>query len=293
MNQIKIGTCIQGKNILSWLPHIIESGFESMQLYYNVSLEGTDFVELAKQVNEIIGDSGVEISSIGLYCNPIQYEEQRKELEYCIDHAHLFNAKVISTFAGALEGKSVYEAMPHFKKVFGELTRRAEANNVKIGIENCPMYGFWYSATSNIGFCPAAWEMMFNEVPSESLGLEWEPSHQLEQLIDPIPQLKQWLPKIVHIHGKDASIDMDMVRKHGILSNANYCQHRTPGFGDTDWRKIISILRQGGYESDICIEGFHDPVYSGDWEMTGQLHALQYLKWCRGGEFIQNPWDCK
>lgn len=24
--------------------------------------------------------------------------------------------------------------------------------------------------------------------------------------------------------------------------------------------------------------------------MTGQLHALNYLKWCRGGEFTPTPW---
>ena len=50
-----------------------------------------------------------------------------------------------------------------------------------------------------------------------------------------------------------------------------------PGFGDTNWRDIISILRSNGYEDDICIEGYHDPVYNGELEMTGQLHALNYL----------------
>ena len=33
----------------------------------------------------------------------------------------------------------------------------------------------------------------------------------------------------------------------------------------------------------------HDPVYRGELEMTGQLHALRYLKWCRGGDFAPNP----
>ena len=43
-------------------------------------------------------------------------------------------------------------------------------------------------------------------------------------------------------------------------------------------------------KDDICIEGYHDPVYSGELEMTGQLHALNYLKWCRGGDFTPTPW---
>lgn len=83
--------------------------------------------------------------------------------------------------------------------------------------------------------------------------------------------------KIVHIHGKDATIDWDAVRHSGISGAVPFVWHRMPGFGDTNWRDIISILRSNGYEDDICIEGYHDPVYSGELEMTGQLHALNYL----------------
>lgn len=107
--------------------------------------------------------------------------------------------------------------MPKYKEVFSELAKRAEENNVKIGIENAHMYGFWYRNACNIGFCPKAWEMMFDAVDSDFLGLEWEPSHQLEQLINPIAQLKEWMSKIVHIHGKDAHVDWEYIKKHGAM----------------------------------------------------------------------------
>ncbi|WP_246131991.1 hypothetical protein [Paenibacillus hemerocallicola] len=61
------------------------------------------------------------------------------------------------------------------------------------------------------------------------------------------------------------------------------------GFGDSNWTDIISILRQGGYEGSIDIEGSHDPVYKNELEMTGQVHALHYLKRCRGGDFVPDP----
>lgn len=283
MSKIKIGTCIKGKDILTELPKIVEAGFETVEFYFNETLGGSDFVELSKHVEEILGDSGVTVSSIGLYCNPLQYEEQRKELEYCIDHAHLFHAGIIGTFAGALSDKSVDEAMPKYKEVFSELAKRAEENNVKIGIENAHMYGFWYRTTFNIGFCPRAWEMMFDAVNSDFLGLEWEPSHQLEQLINPIAQLKEWMPKIVHIHGKDAHVDWDYIKKYGAWFGSDYCKHRFPGLGDSDWKEIFTLLEQGGYTGDIAIEGFHDPVYFGEREMEGQLNALKYLKDCKEG----------
>jgi hypothetical protein len=45
----------------------------------------------------------------------------------------------------------------------------------------------------------------------------------------------------------------------------------------------------GGFVGAIDIECWHDPVYRGDLEMTDQVHGLNYLKSCRGGEFIANP----
>ncbi len=46
---------------------------------------------------------------------------------------------------------------------------------------------------------------------------------------------------------------------------------------------------QSGYTGTIDIEGWHDPVHGGDLEMSGQVRALNYLKQCRGGDFIANP----
>ena len=291
MNQIKIGTCIPGNMVESMLPHVIEAGFETAAITFHMTLDGMDLKELAKKTREIIGNADFEISTLGLYCNPLQYEEHEKSLEHCIDMAPKFGASVVSTFAGALEGKPVEESIPVFKRVFTNLAKQAGENNIKLAIENCPMGGTWDKATCNIGFNPRAWDMMFNEVPSDDLGLEWEPTHQMVQLIEPIPQLRDWVKKVVHIHGKDATVDMDAVRRLGIYGASEFVYHRTPGFGDNNWRDIISILHMGGYEGDICIEGYHDPIYVGDWEWTSQLHGLNYLRWCRGGDFVPNPWN--
>lgn len=291
MKQIKIGTCIPGDKVETWLPHFIKAGFETISINFHMTLNGTDLVKLSQRVKEIIGDSGVEVTTLGLYCNPIQRESDKEALEYCLECAPLFGATIVSTFAGAYEGKPVLEAIPKFGEVFRDLTKKAADKNLNMAIENCTMGGTWDHATCNIGFNPRAWKLMFQEVPAENFGLEWEPTHQMVQLIDPVAQLREWVPKIVHMHGKDATIDWDGVRRYGVLGASEFVYHRTPGFGDTNWRDIFTILHQNGYEGDICIEGYHDPVYRDDWEMTGQLHALHYLKWCRGGDFTPNPWD--
>ena len=293
MEQIKIGTCIPGQQAEQWLPGMKDKGFECFAINFHMTYGGVDLKELAPKVLSMLEGTGTYVSTVGYYCNALQNESQLHDLEYAIDNAHLFGAKTVATFAGALEGQPVDAAIPRFKEVFSELAKRAEDRGVKLAIENCPMSGDWRHPTCNIGFNPDAWELMFDAVPSDALGLEWEPAHQLIQLIDPIAQLRVWAKKIVHLHGKDTSVDWDAVRRRGIYAAKDFAPERTPGFGDTDWRKIFSILHRAGYEGDICIEGYHDPVYSGEWEMTAQRHALQYLKWCRGGDFVPNPWDAE
>ncbi len=290
MRQIKIGTCVPGPQAVQWIPHLKDKGFETFSINFHMSLEGTDLDRLADELEKMLKNSGVKISTVGFYCNPIQYPQHRETLELVIKKAEQFGASHVSTFAGALEGKPVEESFSEFGRVFRELADLAKDKGIRLGIENCPMGGTWERASCNIGFHPKAWEAMFEEVKNDNFGLEWEPAHQMIQLIDPVVQLKQWCAKIVHVHGKDASVDWDCIRRSGVMGAADYAWYRMPGFGETDWRDIIAILHKNGYEDDICIEGYHDPVYYGEWEMTGQLHALSYLKWCRGGEFEPAPW---
>jgi len=169
------------------------------------------------------------------------------------------------------------------------LAKRAADKGVRLAFENCNMDGDWYRGDWNIAHNPTVWEMMFDALPMENLGLQWEPCHQMVQLIDPIPQLRKWVDKIFNVHGKDATIAWDIIREYGIGGPKPFVWHRTPGFGDSNWADIITILRQANYKGTIDIEGFHDPVYRGELEMTGQVHALNYLKWCRGEDFIPNP----
>ncbi|MBD5536656.1 MAG: sugar phosphate isomerase/epimerase [Lachnospiraceae bacterium] len=277
---MKVGTCIRGNHIFEDLENAIKLGFDTVELYFNETLGGLDLDELSKKMKSTIGDSGVTISGIGLYCNPLTSEQARAELRYCMENAHLFGTDFIGTFAGAVSGKSVDDSMPEFKKVFSELVRVAESSNVRIGIENAHMYGHWYGTTCNIGFCPRAWEMMFQEVDSDRLGLEWEPAHQVGQLINPIQQLNDWLPKVFHVHGKDAQLNKKHIEKYGIWFGESYCKHCFPGRGDTDWKEIIHILQRGGYQGDIAVEGYHDSVYCGERELEGQKLALEYLRKC-------------
>jgi sugar phosphate isomerase/epimerase len=286
---LRIGTLVEAKaTAANYIRQILPHGFESFSLTFWQKIGDVDLERLAREVLDVIGDKAV-ISTLALFGNPLEDAQSAADIGRLIDACKLFNCAVFSGFAGAVEKKPLGESMPTFKKVWSPLAKRAEDAGVKIAFENCDMGGWFHDQRWNIAHSPAAWEMMFNEVPSDSLGLEWEPCHQLVSLIDPLPQLRKWVNKIYHVHGKDATVAWSVIREFGIRSGKQYVWHRTPGFGDTNWTDVISILRLNGYKGCLDIEGWHDPVYKADLEMTGQVYALNYLKQCRGGPFVPNP----
>lgn len=291
---IRIGTMAgKGQNTASYIASILPHGFESFQINFWQTLDGVNLKTLSRQVQDAIGENDATISSLAMFGNPLESDELDKTTldgwKKCIDHAHLFGCSLVAGFTGRLRGKSIPESIPRFKKVFGDLAKRAADKGVRIAFENCPMGGNWHQGDWNIAHNPSAWELMFDALPDKNLGLEWEPCHQLCQLIDPLPQLDTWTPKIFHVHGKCASVYRHVIRDKGIGGPEDFCHHRHPGFGDCNWTDIISQLRRRGFHGAIDIEGWHDPVYAGDLEMTGQVHALNYLKRCRGGDFVLNP----
>ncbi len=292
-HDIKIGTLVGVDNVDKVIPLLIEKGFETVSITFFRSCLHHDLAEVAKRVNNLIGDSGMTVSSVSMFGNPLTDGEfgdnSRESLKRVIDAAPLFNTDLVTGFAGRLIDTPLEESLPMFKKVWGEFAKQAEDKGLKIAFENCNMGGSWNQGDWNMAFTPKMWTEMFNILPNDNVGLQWEPCHQMVQLVDPIPQLRKWVKKIFNVHGKDATIAWDVIKEYGIYSNEEFVWHRTPGFGDSNWTDIISILRMNGFKGSIDIEGFHDPVYREELEYTGQVYSLEYLKRCRGGEFVANP----
>jgi sugar phosphate isomerase/epimerase len=296
LRDIRIGTMIRcnAADPAGYVRQILPHGFESIEPFFWQTIGNQDIPRLARELLEAIEDHDVAISTLGMFGNPLEDGETDRETlrgwETLIDNADLFGATCVAGFTGRIRGKPIEASLPRFGEVFGELAKRAADKGVRIAFENCAMDGNWASGDWNIAHNPDAWELMFNELPNDNLGLEWEPCHQLVYLIDPIPQIRKWAPKFFHIHGKDATVRWDVIREHGVFGKVPFVQMRTPGFGDSDWTRVISELRLAGYRGAIDIEGWHDPVYRNDLEMTGQVMALNHLKQCRGGAaFVANP----
>ena len=295
--QLRIGTLIKGEHAANIIPFIAGHGFESYGLMFNKTLGGVDLGDLAREVVPLAEQRGAIISHLGVFGNPLLEDQEGEDcvaaFRTAIDKVRLFGSDLVSGFAGRVVDRPLDESVPRFKAVFGELARQAADQGVRLAFENCDTGGTWERGGKNCALFPLMWERLFNAVPGEHLGLQWEPCHQLVKLIDPIPQLRKWAPRVMSVHGKDATVAWDIVREYGVTGAKKFAWHRTPGFGDTNWADIVTILMQNNYRGVIDIEGYHDPVYRGPLELSSQVTALEYLKRCRGGSFHQNPPEWK
>ncbi len=266
-------------------------GFESFQFAWKNTLEGTDLDRIAAETLDATREAAEGrmlppvISCLGLYGNTLDPgphgEEIRAGLRALMAAAPKFGTSLVCCFAGRVTGASIPDSIPRFRAVFSELTREAGDRGLRLALENCPQGGTWERGDRNIAHNPDAWQLLFNAVPSPALGLQWEPAHQRCQLIDPLPQLRDWTGKIFHLHGKDAQVDRALIARHGVFGAHRFAHHRFPGLGETNWAHLISALQQGGFTGCIDIEGGHDPVYRGPLELQGQLFALRHLRQAR------------
>jgi sugar phosphate isomerase/epimerase len=215
-----------------------------------------------ERISDLMASHGVSISGLGYYPNPLAPDAE--EAKVCVDHlkkvigaAELLGVRLVNTFIGRDWTRSVDDNWPRFRAVWNPLVQFAADHGVRIGIENCPMYftrDEWPGG-KNLAHCPAVWRRMFQEIPSENFGLNYDPSHLVWQQIDYVKPLREFCGRIFHVHAKDVRIDRDRLDDVGILATPlEYHRPRLPGLGEVDWGRLLSTLGELGYDGPVCIE---------------------------------------
>lgn len=204
---------------------------------------------------------GVEISALGYYSVPLSADKEQAEqavahLYKVIDAAKMLGLKNVNSFVGANQNFSLDENFELFEKVWPPLIRHAEEQGIKIGIENCPMlYKNTWPFGLNMARTPAIWRRMFEIIPSENFGLNYDPSHLRMQLMDPIEPIREFGPRIFHAHAKDMRIDEHKLNDVGsLVCPMDRATAKLPGFGDINWGRFIGMLADAGFDGSVCIE---------------------------------------
>ncbi|MCF0062945.1 sugar phosphate isomerase/epimerase [Dyadobacter chenwenxiniae] len=221
-------------------------------------------------IKHTLKEANVTISALGYYPNPLDPDEERSG--YYIEHikqvirgAAKLNIPVVTTFIGRNPAKSIKENLAKFADVWPAIVKVAEENNVKIGIENCPMFftDDEWPGGKNLAISPAVWDRMFEIIPSPIFGLNYDPSHMIWQMMSETKPIYDYKERLHHIHLKDAKIYKDKLDRVGIMANPlEYHSPKLPGLGDVNWRAFFAALTDVRYRGPVVIE-VEDKAYEG------------------------------
>jgi len=233
----------------------------------------------------LCADNGIEISCLtccenNLAADPAQRERIQAHLRQVIDAAHRLGVREVSAFVGRNHLTSLQENIEEAVPVFRNILSYAADRDVRIGIENWPGFGAQVEGLiGNIFMSPVVWEQMFDALPVDNFGLNFDPSHLYMMGIDYIQAVKDFSERIFHVHTKDTEILDDVVARAGMfMPRQRFFRYRIPGMGEVDWPRFISTLSEHGYDGPLSTE-HEDPVWSGTEEKVkqGLILAKKYL----------------
>lgn len=207
-------------------------------------------------------DAGVSMSALGYYPNALDPDAEVSRVavthfKKVIKAAPMLGLDLVTGFIGRDWTKTADENWPRFLKIWKPLVKFAEDNGVKIAIENCPMLftrDEWPGG-KNLMTTPTIWRRAFNDIGSDNLGLNYDPSHFVLQGMDPLSPLAEFCGRIFHMHAKDVKIDRQALNEVGRFDyTLRWHQPRIPGYGEIDWAAFMGEVRRVGYDGAFCIE---------------------------------------
>ncbi|TIO61022.1 MAG: sugar phosphate isomerase/epimerase, partial [Mesorhizobium sp.] len=178
----------------------------------------------AKDIAAELAGKGLTISGLGFYPNPLHPDQAHRDA--VIDHlkkvivlASRIGVSLVNTFCGGDASKTVDDNWQAAQKIWPAIIAHAREHGVKLAFENCPMifsYDEWPGG-HNIAYSPYVWRRIL-EAWGGDVGMNFDPSHLVWQMIDKERFIREFGPHMLHVHAKDLMIDHDGLYERGILS---------------------------------------------------------------------------
>lgn len=204
----------------------------------------------------------VEISALAFYSNNMDPDLKKREanirhLLKVVDASHKLGINLVTTFIGRNQDLSVEDNLDLVKELWPPIVKYAKERGVKIAIENCPMlFGKeQWPGGQNLMTTPALWDKIFEILPDDNVGLNYDPSHFVWQTMDYIKPIYEYREKLFHVHFKDIKVYQNKLDRVGVMAYPlDFMAPKLPGQGDVRWDQFVSALTDVGYDGYACIE---------------------------------------
>ncbi|HEY3936079.1 MAG TPA: sugar phosphate isomerase/epimerase [Bryobacteraceae bacterium] len=264
-----------------------KQGFTSIQLAVRTNLDPGMTEEQIDRVKNVMARSGLYTSSLGASMNHIDPDPEKRshinsKFTRTIELAGKLGVPNIGTASGTMPGKPLGTQVEEIVRVYTETYFPAcQKHNVRILWEPYPL-------GPNIATGPVGFEALFRAFgDSPHVGLQYDPSHLVWQMIDPIQCARDFVNKIYDVHLKDTEVMWPVLRRVGIAppDGSRWWRYRLPGSGSMDWKAFFTVLMEAGYSGAMNIE-HEDSLYYPNYEegeftesfKRGFLVAHSFLK---------------
>ena len=214
----------------------------------------------ASEIRGEIAARGLTVSGLGYYPNPLHADAAHRDavtqhLKQVITAAGMMGVGVVNTFVGGDRTLTVDQNWARALQIFPDIVAHARDHGVTLALENCPMIfspDEWPGG-HNIAYAPKIWRRIFEAW--DGVGMNYDPSHLVWQMIDQPRFIREFGAKMVHVHAKDLMIDRDGLYENGIISAGMGWQvPRMPGLGEVNWAETFAGLYRAGYDGPVIIE---------------------------------------
>jgi len=260
-------------------------GFTSMEL--RLDPDKLDDAAIAA-IKDKVAKAGIYVSSLACDGNHIDADPAKREIQAVktvkmIELAGKLGVPAIGGQSGDNKAQTLQQQVDEIERVYTERYFKAlEDNKVRILWEG-------YVGGPNIATGPIGWEALFKKFNnSPNVGLQFDPSHLVWQMMDEVQAARDFADKIYDVHLKDTEILWPQVKRGGIqpVNKQSWWRFRVPGYGSVNWKGFFTVLEEVGYKGAMNIEhedNFYYPSTQANGDFTDQYKrgfkvAHEYLK---------------
>ncbi len=187
-------------------------------------------------------EAGVRLSGLSSHTPLCRPEISVEYLKQAIRFAAECGAPVVNTDEGPKQPWTTAEE-DHvlMRYVLKEAAAVAEARGILLGIEPHQQY----SRT------PQGLERIVNLVESPAIGVNFDTGNSYLAGEDPIAWLEAVLPRLVHLHAKDISVQQSAEERGKVTGTPVGC---ACGEGVVDWRAVIALCRKAPRDIVLSVE---------------------------------------
>lgn len=186
--------------------------------------------------------AGVQLSGLSTHTPLCKPEISVEYLKQAIRFAAECGAPVVNTDEGPKPlWTTEAEDFTLMRYTLFEAAQLAEPRGILIGLEPHQQY------SRN----PDGLDKIYSLVPSQSIGINFDTGNSYLCGHDPLAWLERVLPRLVHLHAKDISVQQSSAERGKVTGTPVGC---ACGEGVIDWRRVIEIVSRSQREIVLSVE---------------------------------------